>query len=92
MEKAAFSYFKVLTQHHPEGTDLCVSAYSFTPTWGSFHFSFLILVGRAPFTGDQAVARPHLHTLQHKHRINADIHPFSGTRTHDRNVRAIGDT
>jgi hypothetical protein len=36
-----------------------------------FHFSFLILVGRSPWTRDQPVVRP---LPTHKYRINADKH------------------
>jgi hypothetical protein len=33
----------------------------------------------------------YLHTEQHKHRINTDIHALSGIRTHDPSVRASED-
>jgi hypothetical protein len=53
-----------------------------------FHFSFLILDVRTPWTRDQPVARP---LPTHKHRINAKIHAFSGIQTHDTSVRAGED-
>jgi hypothetical protein len=47
--------------------------------------SLLILytVGRTPCTGDQAIAKPYLHT---------DIHALSGNRTYDPSVRASEDS
>jgi hypothetical protein len=49
-------------------------------------FSFLILhtVGRTPCTGDQPVARPPpTHRTTETHNKIRDIHPLSGTRTHN---------
>jgi hypothetical protein len=41
-----------------------------------YQFLNLYTVGRTPWTGNQLVARPlPTHTGQHKHRINAHIHP-----------------
>jgi hypothetical protein len=34
----------------------------------------------------------YLHTEQHNHRINADIHALSGIRTHNPSVRAAEDS
>jgi hypothetical protein len=70
----------------------------YRPLWGlARFFSFLILykIGWTPWTGDQPVTVPYLHTEQHKHRINAhdtDIHASSGIRTHDPSVQASEDT
>jgi hypothetical protein len=49
-----------------------------------FGFVILYTVGRTPWAGDQPVARSLLiHTRQHEHNINTDIHASSWIRTHD---------
>jgi hypothetical protein len=54
----------------------CCSHWNTGNPWNaSFHFSFLILVGRTPWTGDQPVARP---LPTHKHRIDATYMPWVG--------------
>jgi hypothetical protein len=58
----------------------------FVGPWPLFSFLILYTVGRAPWTGDQPIAR---------YRINAhntDIHAFSGIRTHDSSFRESEDS
>jgi hypothetical protein len=57
-------------------------------------FSFLIYTQSVGLLG-QGISPPQsrcLHTGQHKHRINADIHALSGIRTHDPSFRASEDS
>jgi hypothetical protein len=70
-----------------------MSLQPFVGPWLLFSFVILYTVDRAPWTGDQPVARP-LGTEQHTERINAhntDIHALNGIRTHDPSVRASED-
>jgi hypothetical protein len=54
-------------------------------------FSFVLIFTQTVGLLERVISPPqdrYLHTRQHKHGINADIHALSGIRTHDPNVRA----
>jgi hypothetical protein len=53
-----------------------------------FHFSFIILVSRTPWAGDQ----PDAWSLPKQTKRNTTIHSLSGIRAHDPSVRVGEDT
>jgi hypothetical protein len=67
---------RITSQTYKRWIHLHLRLYSPLLDLGRFYSSLIFYtVGRTPWTGDRPVARPLMHTGEHKHRINAQRHP-----------------